>query len=107
MSTRLKPRKEDGKYIVQVLLPSAQGEYYVKHVEEELGRQVSAFTKDLVLNFVKGVCPKEQHDKLTKKDKAEWREVVNRRVETRQKEAEKMNKSKLEDKSNPDDEKSS
>ena len=62
MSSRLKPRKEDGKYIVQVLLPSAQGEYYVKHVEEELGRQVSAFTKDLVLNFVKDVCPKEQHD---------------------------------------------
>ena len=51
------------------LLPSAQGEYYVKHVEEKLGRQVSAFTKDLVLNFVKGVCPKEQHDKLQKKTK--------------------------------------
>ena len=53
MSKRLTPRKSDGKYMIQVLLPHAQGDFYVKHIEEKLKLKVNAFTKDLIITFIK------------------------------------------------------
>ena len=95
MGRTLKPRKGDGKYMIQILLPSAQGEYYVKYIEDELERKVSSFTKDLILNFIKGVSSKTQYDKLKEQDDKEWRSAVKQRVETRRK-TEKLNQSNQE-----------
>ena len=64
MSGRLKPRKEDNKYIVQVLLPSARGTYFVNHVEEKLEKQVSAFMRELIFNYVESICTKKQYAEL-------------------------------------------
>ena len=82
MPKHLQPRKQDGKYMVQILLPSAQGEFYVRYVEDALNKKVSAFTKELILNFIQEVC--SEYEQLKEKDEIEWRDAVLRRVKTRQ-----------------------
>jgi hypothetical protein len=85
MSKNLTPRKSDGKYMIQVLLPHAQGDFYVKYIEEELERKVNAFTKDLVINFIKGVCSKTEYERMKRQDDKDWNEAVKQRVKTRYK----------------------
>mgnify|MGYP003125631195 FL=1 len=84
MSGRLKPRKEDNKYIVQVLLPSARGTYFVKHVEEKLEKQVSAFMRELIFNYVESICTKKEYETLKGQDDAEWEQAVQNRVIAKQ-----------------------
>jgi len=84
MSGRLKPRKEDNKYIVQVLLPSARGTYFVKHVEEKLEKQVSAFMRELIFNYVESICTKNEYSALKEQDDAEWEQAVQNRVIAKQ-----------------------
>ena len=83
MSKRLTPRKSDGKYMIQVLLPHAQGDFYVKYVENELEQQVTAFTKSLVFDFVKGIASPKQYEELEQKDKDEWQAGIQRRLDSR------------------------
>ena len=82
MPTHLTPR-EDGKYILQILLPAAKGDFYVKYVEEELEQQVTAFTKSLVFDFVKGIASPKQYEELEQKDKDEWQAGIQRRLDSR------------------------
>ena len=82
MPTHLNPR-EDGKYILQILLPAAKGDFYVKYVENELEQQVTAFTKSLVFDFVKGIASPEQYEELEQKDKNEWQAGIQRRLDSR------------------------
>ena len=82
MPTHLTPR-EDGKYILQILLPAAKGDFYVKYVEEELEQQVTAFTKSLVFDFIKGIASPEQYKELEQKDKNEWQAGIQRRLDSR------------------------
>ena len=82
MPTHLTPR-EDGKYILQILLPAAKGDFYVKYVENELEQQVTAFTKSLVFDFVKGISSPEQYEELEQKDKDEWQAGIQRRLDSR------------------------
>ena len=82
MPTHLTPR-EDGKYILQILLPAAKGDFYVKYVENELEQQVTAFTKSLVFDFVKGIVSPEQYEELEQKDKNEWQAGIQRRLDSR------------------------
>ena len=84
MSGRLKPRKEDNKYIVQVLLPSARGTYFVNHVEENLEKQVSAFMRELIFNYVESICTKNEYLALKEQDDAEWEQAVQNRVTAKQ-----------------------
>ena len=84
MSGRLKPRKEDNKYIVQVLLPSARGTYFVEHVEEKLEKQVSAFMRELIFNYVESICTKNEYSALKEQDDAEWEQAVQNRVTAKQ-----------------------
>ena len=84
MSGRLKPRKEDNKYIVQVLLPSARGTYFVNHVEEKLEKQVSAFMRELIFNYVESICTKNEYLALKEQDDAEWEQAVQNRVTAKQ-----------------------
>ena len=90
MDKHLTPRKSDGKYMVQVLLPRAQGDFYVQYVDEKLKRKVNAFTKDLIIAFIKKVCEDEYEDPglhlfLKSQDDKDWDEAVKQRVETRYK----------------------
>ena len=82
MPTHLTPR-EDGKYILQILLPAAKGDFYVKYVENELEQQVTAFTKSLVFDFVKGIASSKQYEELEQKDKDEWQAGIQRRLDSR------------------------
>ena len=82
MPTHLTPR-EDGKYILQILLPAERGNFYVKYVENELEQQVTAFTKDLIFDFVKGISSPERYKELEQKDKDEWRAGIQRRLDSR------------------------
>ena len=82
MPTHLTPR-EDGKYILQILLPAANRDFYVKYVENELEQQVTAFTKSLVFDFVKGIASPEQYEELEQKDKNEWQAGIQRRLDSR------------------------
>jgi len=82
MPTHLTPR-EDGKYILQILLPAAKGDFYVKYVENELEQQVTAFTKSLVFDFVKGIASPKQYEELEQKDKNEWQAGIQRRLDSR------------------------
>jgi hypothetical protein len=82
MPTHLTPR-EDGKYILQILLPAAKGDFYVKYVENELEQQVTAFTKSLVFDFVKGIASPKQYEELEQKDKDEWQAGIQRRLNSR------------------------
>jgi hypothetical protein len=84
MSGRLKPRKEDNKYIVQVLLPSARGTYFVNHVEEKLEKQVSAFMRELIFNYVESICTEKEYKALKGQDDAEWEQAVQNRVIAKQ-----------------------
>ena len=94
MNKRLTPRKSDGKYMIQVLLPHAQGDFYVKHIEEKLKAKVNAFTKDLIITFIKKVCSEEQYEDLKLQDDKDWNKAVKQRVETR-------HKTKKQNQSNP------
>jgi len=94
MGKHLTPRKSDGKYMIQVLLPHAQGDFYVKHIEEKLKRKVNAFTKDLIITFIKEVCSEEQYEDLKLQDDKDWNKAVKQRVETR-------HKTKKQNQSNP------
>tara|TARA_R100001082_G_C4226164_1_gene101268 strand:- start:102 stop:395 length:294 start_codon:yes stop_codon:yes gene_type:complete len=85
MGKHLTPRKSDGKYMIQVLLPHAQGDFYVRHIEEKLKRKVNAFTKDLIINFIKEVCSEDEYEDLKLQDDKDWNEAVKQRVETRYK----------------------
>ena len=76
-------RREDGKYILQILLPAAKGDFYVKYVEIELEQQVTAFTKSLVFDFVKGIASPKQYEELEQKDKDEWQAGIQRRLDSR------------------------
>jgi len=82
MPTHLTPR-EDGKYILQILLPAAKGDFYVKYVENELEQQVTAFTKSLVFDFIKGIASPKQYEELEQKDKDEWQAGIQRRLDSR------------------------
>ena len=82
MPTHLTPR-EDGKCILQILLPAAKGDFYVKYVENELEQQVTAFTKSLVFDFVKGIASPKQYEELEQKDKDEWQAGIQRRLDSR------------------------
>tara|TARA_B100001250_G_C19186878_1_gene523440 strand:+ start:44 stop:337 length:294 start_codon:yes stop_codon:yes gene_type:complete len=85
MGTHLTPRKSDRKYMIQVLLPHAQGDFYVQYVEEKLKRKVNAFTKDLIITFIKKVCSEDEYEDLKLQDDKDWNEAVKQRVETRYK----------------------
>jgi hypothetical protein len=89
MPKHLKPRNQDGKYMVQILLPSAQGEFYVRYIEDTLKQKVSTFTKKLILKFIQDVSP--DHEQLKEKDEEEWRAAVKQRVETRKKTENRLN----------------
>ena len=85
MSKRLTPRKSDGKYMIQVLLPHAQGDFYVKYIEEKLKLKVNAFTKDLIITFIKENCSKAEYENMKSQDDQVWDDAVKQRVETRYK----------------------
>ena len=89
MPKHLKPRNQDGKYMVQILLPSAQGEFYVRYIEDTLQQKVSTFTKELILKFIQDVSP--DHEQLKEEDDKEWRAAVKQRVETRKKTENRLN----------------
>ena len=80
MSGRLKKR-EDGKYTLQVLLPASRGELYVDYVQEELGEQVSNFTKQLIFNFLEEVFSDQLYQQLKENDDAAWQRIVQKRIE--------------------------
>ena len=80
MSGRLKKR-EDGKNILQVLLPASRGELYVDYVQEELGEQVSNFTKQLIFNFLEEVFSDQLYQQLKENDDAAWQRIVQKRIE--------------------------
>ena len=85
MGKRLTPRKSDGKYMIQVLLPHAQGNFYVKYIEEKLKLKVNAFTKDLIIAFIKENCSKAEYETMKSQDDQDWDDAVKQRVETRYK----------------------
>ena len=85
MSKRLTPRKSDGKYMIQVLLPHAQGAFYVKYIEEKLKLKVNAFTKDLIITFIKENCSETEYENMKSQDDQDWDDAVKQRVETRYK----------------------
>ena len=90
MGKHLTTRKSDRKYMIQVLLPHAQGDFYVQYVEEKLKRKVNAFTKDLIIAFIKKICEDEYEDPelyllLKSADDEAWNKAVKQRVETRYK----------------------
>ena len=85
MSKRLTPRKSDGKYMIQVLLPHAQGDFYVKYIEEKLKLKVNAFTKDLIITFIKENCSETEYENMKSQDDQDWDDAVKQRVETRYK----------------------
>ena len=85
MSKRLTPRKSDGKYMIQVLLPHAQGDFYVKYIEEKLKLKVNAFTKDLIITFIKENCSEAEYESMKSQDDQDWDDAVKQRVETRYK----------------------
>ena len=85
MSKRLTPRKSDGKYMIQVLLPHAQGDFYVKYIEEKLKLKVNAFTKDLIITFIKENCSEAEYETMKSQDDQDWDDAVKQRVETRYK----------------------
>jgi len=85
MSKHLTPRKSDGKYMIQVLLPHAQGDFYVKHIEEKLKLKVNAFTKDLIITFIKENCSEAEYESMKSQDDQDWDDAVKQRVETRYK----------------------
>ena len=80
MSKRLTPRKSDGKYMIQVLLPHAQGDFYVKYIEEKLKLKVNAFTKDLIITFIKENCSKAEYENMKSQDDQVWDDAVKQRV---------------------------
>jgi len=85
MGKRLTPRKSDGKYMIQVLLPHAQGDFYVKYIEEKLKLKVNAFTKDLIITFIKENCSEAEYESMKSQDDQDWDDAVKQRVETRYK----------------------
>ena len=85
MGKRLTPRKSDGKYMIQVLLPHAQGAFYVKYIEEKLKLKVNAFTKDLIITFIKENCSEAEYENMKSQDDQDWDDAVKQRVETRYK----------------------
>ena len=85
MGKRLTPRKSDGKYMIQVLLPHAQGDFYVKYIEEKLKLKVNAFTKDLIITFIKENCSEAEYETMKSQDDQDWDDAVKQRVETRYK----------------------
>ena len=85
MGKRLTPRKSDGKYMIQVLLPHAQGDFYVKYIEEKLKLKVNAFTKDLIITFIKENCSEAEYEIMKSQDDQDWDDAVKQRVETRYK----------------------
>ena len=80
MSGRLKKR-EDGKYILQVLLPASRGELYVDYVQDELEQQVSNFTKELIFDFLREVFSDQIYEQLRENDEADWKQIVRKRIE--------------------------
>ena len=84
MPTHLTPR-EDGKYILQILLPAAKGDFYVKYIEEKLKLKVNAFTKDLIITFIKENCSEAEYKNMKSQDDQDWDDAVKQRVETRYK----------------------
>ena len=82
MVRRLKRRKQDGKYMIQVLLARAEGRFYVNHIENELHENVNTFTKKMISDFVKKVCAESEYKEIQRKDNAEWEEIVRQRAES-------------------------
>ena len=67
-----------------MLLPSARGTYFVEHVEEKLEKQVSAFMRELIFNYVESICTKNEYSALKEQDDAEWEQAVQNRVIAKQ-----------------------
>ena len=99
MSGRLK-RREDGKYILQVLLPAARGELYVEYIQEELEQQVSNFTKQLIFDFLENNFSDQLYQPLKEKDEADWEAIVQKRIEGK-KQAKKIAKTQPESTDQP------
>ena len=61
MGKRLTPRKSDGKYMIQVLLPHAQGDFYVKYIEEKLKLKVNKIRFHFLIEQVLKKLSEVQH----------------------------------------------
>ena len=64
-----------------MLLPASRGELYVDYVQEELGEQVSNFTKQLIFNFLEEVFSDQLYQQLKENDDAAWQRIVQKRIE--------------------------
>ena len=104
MKAALKQR-EDGKYMIQVLLPPNRGKLYIEHLqrenaEKESEQQPSSHLRDLVFDFIQTKYDADQYNDAKKQDELSWQNIVARRVEGREKarqdELEKAEKFKFE-----------
>ena len=50
-------------------------------IEEELGEQVSNFTKQLIFNFLEEVFSDQLYQQLKENDDAAWQRIVQKRIE--------------------------
>tara|TARA_R100000664_G_C2743229_1_gene131444 strand:- start:555 stop:875 length:321 start_codon:yes stop_codon:yes gene_type:complete len=83
MTDPIKPRK-DGKYIVQVLLPPASGKLYAEHISKDFNMQPSKHANELIQKYLKKTFPKE-YKKILLADAENWKEIVSKRTEGREK----------------------
>ena len=70
------------KYL-QVLLSPHRGDLFLKHVKEELDTKPSAWIREMIYKYLEENIPKEVYNEASEKDKAEWQQTVQNRLEGR------------------------
>tara|TARA_R100000458_G_C8045716_1_gene95093 strand:- start:103 stop:447 length:345 start_codon:yes stop_codon:yes gene_type:complete len=83
MKSQLKPR-EDGQYIIQVLLPPHRGKLFIDHLsklQEVLEMKPSSFIREMVFKFLENNLPEETYKKAADKDDSNWKRIVRNRAE--------------------------
>lgn len=78
-------KREDGKYILQLLLPPHRGQLYVHHIETYLETTPSNHLKELVFNYLEENFSEEIYAESKRKDVRNWKEIIARRTEGRKK----------------------
>lgn len=94
MKASMKPR-EDGQYILQVLLPPNRGKLYVDQVQQELDQRPSFHLKELVFNYLENNIETKDYQSAKESDDLNWKEIVARRAEGHKKAREAKEHSKM------------
>tara|TARA_R100000734_G_C3315284_1_gene107196 strand:- start:838 stop:1116 length:279 start_codon:yes stop_codon:yes gene_type:complete len=73
-------KREDGKYMIQVLLPPNRGKLYADYIESN-DLQASSHLKELVFQFLETIHTAEECEAVKLEDQKNWRQIVERRVQ--------------------------